>query len=239
MLIRMFSASTAFAIALLFAAVVPARALPAATNADGPLLAQSTVNSSGSNSLPHPNHPGATSNPDVLIYPRDQRDAPPPAGLEVSPQSSRSSGLTSFQEARLLDPNLPNITSTPALLRLPRDQRDAPPRGLQSQLRRELYGQSQIPGTSAGVTPGNRVSIQLDPTTPITPSRSLEEVQRDPLGLNLGPAGEQLNSPTGTSLNPSIPDPNSPGATSDPALLSAPRDQRDAPPTTTIPSTNP
>ncbi len=112
---RIISAGTALAVAATFGLVLPASAN---SRSDGRTVAQGIQRD--------PNRPDATSDPALLGVPRDQRDAPPPAGLNVERNMGQSRG-EALRRTISLDPNRANATSDPALLGIPRDQRDAPP----------------------------------------------------------------------------------------------------------------
>lgn len=189
---RMIYAGAALAVAATFGLILPASAN---SEADGGTISQGIQSD--------PNRPDATSDPALLGVPRDQRDAPPPAGLNVERNNRGSLGQSrgdALRRAISLDPNRPDATSDPALLGIPRDQRDAPP-----------YTGVDMPTFNAPIAIEQGVNQESngqilqnnvqDNSVPVTPADSFNNQ-----------------------------DPNRPDATSNPDALGAPRDQRDAPP---------
>lgn len=172
----------------------------------------SPMNLAQSTTTPDPNSPGATSDPALLGVPRDQRDAPPYQGVGVqnSGQSTFDSRGEALRRAISLDPNRAGATSDPSLLGIPRDQRDAPP-----------YTGINEPSFSAPFTaqPGVNRQANQNIVTPVNPADSVTSPN------TTAPSGSM-----DTQDNMNNQDPNRPGATSDPGVLGAPRDQRDAPP---------
>lgn len=217
-------ASAALAITAALGAVLPASA--------DILISQSNMGSqsSGNAQMQDPNRPDATSDPDALEIPRDQRDAPPPAvDPSVGESSTNNRGDSSMSDrfnsgerqavrlsdAYLLqDPNRPDATSDPALLLLPRDQRDAPPTNPSPEAMRQAGIYRDSTNAEAIRRSGVRQEARQDTTR--------DSYIQTPNSSNM------MRTPSSSGT---MQDPNRPDATSDPASLDAPRDQRDAPPT--------